>query len=270
MIYSMTQSVKRAVLIGINYFGSSSELAGCIADITNVQAHLITCGFSEFMCLKDTPGDNRHQLANSPTRANIISALTTAIARCKSGDTLYIHYSGHGDGLKDDNGDEVDGQDECLCPVDYNFAKPDYGFIRDDELNRILVTGLPDGVKLRVVFDCCHSGSALDLPYRQIRGKKFAQENSHSTERDIVFISGCRDDQTSADANIDGDPSGALTWALLKSLNDVRASGKNAAKFTWKDLSKMIRLRLLRGGYEQQSQMGFTSQEHALRRIDLV
>jgi metacaspase-1 len=30
-----------------------------------------------------------------------------------------MHYSGHGTQIPDDDGDEADGMDEALCPVDY-------------------------------------------------------------------------------------------------------------------------------------------------------
>jgi hypothetical protein len=35
-------------------------------------------------------------------------------------------------------------------------------------------------------------------------------------ERHVILYSGCRDDQTSADANIAGTPSGAMSWAFLE------------------------------------------------------
>lgn len=77
------------------------------------------------------------------------------------GDSLFFHYSGHGASVRDDDGDEPDNKDECLCPVDYNSA----GLLRDDEVFKLLVAPLPEGAKLTCVLDCCHSGTILDLPY---------------------------------------------------------------------------------------------------------
>ena len=39
------------------------------------------------------------------------------------------------------------------------------GHIVDDEMHRIMVQSLQPGVRLTAIFDSCHSGSALDLPY---------------------------------------------------------------------------------------------------------
>ncbi|CAM9709421.1 unnamed protein product, partial [Choristocarpus tenellus] len=83
------------------------------------------------------------------------------IANAKAGDSLFMHYSGHGGSMADDNGDEADNKDETIVPVDYTSA----GQIRDDEVLKELVASLPEGVTLTVVMDCCHSGSILDLPY---------------------------------------------------------------------------------------------------------
>ena len=37
---------------------------------------------------------------------------------------------------------------------------------------------------------------------------------------DVIQFSGCRDEQTSADANIDGQHTGAMSWALISSLEE--------------------------------------------------
>ena len=37
--------------------------------------------------------------------------------------------------------------------------------IVDDDMHRIMVQSLQPGVRLTAIFDSCHSGSALDLPY---------------------------------------------------------------------------------------------------------
>ncbi len=62
--------------------------------------------------------------------------------------------------IKDTSGDELDGLDECLIPSDYQQK----GVIIDDDWNYRLFARLPNGVHLTVVFDCCHSGSGMDLP----------------------------------------------------------------------------------------------------------
>jgi hypothetical protein len=59
------------------------------------------------------------------------------------------------------DGDEDDGNDECIYPVDFKRA----GSIIDDQLHAIMVAPLPAGARLTAIFDSCHSGSVLDLPY---------------------------------------------------------------------------------------------------------
>jgi len=75
---------------------------------------------------------------------------------------FFLHYSGHGTKIKDDDrSEEDDGYDEALVPVDYDSN----GLILDDDLYDIVVKGLPEGVHVVCLMDCCHSGTVLDLPY---------------------------------------------------------------------------------------------------------
>jgi len=69
----------------------------------------------------------------------------------------FFHYSGHGGQTKDLNGDEADGYDEVIYPVDFKRA----GHIVDDYMHDIMVKPLPHGCRLTAIFDSCHSGSAL-------------------------------------------------------------------------------------------------------------
>ena len=44
-----------------------------------------------------------------------------------------------------------------------DYAKA--GQIRDDDVFSTLIAPMPKGVIMTSVFDCCHSGTVLDLPY---------------------------------------------------------------------------------------------------------
>lgn len=89
------------------------------------------------------------------------NALSWLIQGCEPGDSLVFHYSGHGSRQRNHNGDEIDGYDETLCPLDFETQ----GMMIDDEINATIVKPLPVGVKLHAIIDSCHSGTVLDLPF---------------------------------------------------------------------------------------------------------
>ncbi len=273
---------KRALLIGINYFGQNGQLSGCHNDVDNMKNYLKSCGFTEFAILKDSKIDPKHLLPDCPTKDNIIAAMRESIRKTQAGDHLYVHYSGHGSHLDDQTTaeagkDEADNQDECICPVDYaTSGSKDFGFIRDDDLNTILVKTLKQGARLTVCFDSCHSGSALDLPFRWVPGVKspdrlFMENNDMSSAgKDVVFISGCMDVQTSADSSFNGSASGAMTWALLSALWDIKKSGKHAESWTWKELVQMMRMSLKKEQYTQVPQLSFENKDQIAKFVDLI
>ena len=70
-------------------------------------------------------------------------------------------FTGHGSQIADRDNEEEDGFDETLIPGDYVDAGP----IIDDEIYSMFVTKVSAGVHVVAMIDCCHSGTALDLPY---------------------------------------------------------------------------------------------------------
>ncbi|ETW04553.1 hypothetical protein H310_03779 [Aphanomyces invadans] len=157
--YSNANSTKKALFIGINYFGTDAELRGCIKDVENLHRFVKDrCGFPANNMRRLTDDQQGH---DRPTRANILAGMRWLVENARPGDSLFFHYSGHGSQQKDADGDEADGMDETICPVDYDTA----GMITDDEMHSIMCASLPAGVKLTAIFDCCHSGSVLDLPF---------------------------------------------------------------------------------------------------------
>jgi len=198
---------------------------------------------------------------SQPTKANILRAMHWLVKDAKQNDSLFFHYSGHGGQTKDLDGDEDDGYDEVVYPVDFRTA----GHIVDDEMHRIMVSPLQPGVRLTAIFDSCHSGSALDLPYlystqgvlkepnlakeagqgllgivssyaRQdmagvlsgasglfkkiTSGGNVREKNlrTKTSPADVIMWSGSKDTQTSADASIGGEATGAMSWAFITSL----------------------------------------------------
>ncbi|KAJ2610027.1 Ca(2+)-dependent cysteine protease [Coemansia sp. RSA 1804] len=158
---SNCQGRKRALLIGINYFGSKHLLKGCINDVHNMKKFIMEhFGFKEddMVILTDDQRDNKRRM---PTHENIIKAMKWLVSDARMNDSFFFHYSGHGTTVESNDSEEIDGRDETICPVDFESK----GQIVDDDMNAIMVRPLPRGARLTAIFDCCHSATALDLPF---------------------------------------------------------------------------------------------------------
>ncbi|KAI3661757.1 hypothetical protein MP638_003765 [Amoeboaphelidium occidentale] len=166
----------KALFIGINYFGSNIELRGCVNDVMNTksffqQMYTFPLLHQDAMILTDLKQNMGTPLY--PTKENIIAALNWLTGDCQPGDRMLIHYSGHG-GLKyRSDGTEIDGFDETIYPVDFDKN----GVITDDDLNKILVKNLQAGSVLTCLFDSCHSGTVMDLPFIYDRWGRVVEGN---------------------------------------------------------------------------------------------
>jgi hypothetical protein len=190
---------------------------------------------------------------------------------------LLFHYSGHGANVPDKDGDEADRRDEILCPTDLDWKDP----LLDDWLRKAF-NRLPAGVNLTVIMDCCHSGTNTrailppDAPViprylpnpwdlvaaesgRRIRGKvkgSLRRSTPARRKKDVVavnvpevLVTGCRDTQTSADAEIGGSFNGALTYNLVATIKAARG------KLTYRELHAGTVKRLKRDGFSQVPQL---------------
>ena len=95
---------RRALFIGINYVGQKGELRGCHNDVKNIRAFLESnYPLDEVRQLTDDGGAEDDCL---PTKANILKGFKWLRANAQPGDSLILHYSGHGGSQKDLDGDE--------------------------------------------------------------------------------------------------------------------------------------------------------------------
>ena len=192
---------KYALLIGNNYSGSNS-LRGCHNDIDRIETRLTNSNninvFSNFKksnmdILKDA---NRNEILNGfdnlINKINLEKNFDDEWFSC----IVFIHFSGHGTWIKDTNNDEIDNKDECIVGNNNSI-------ITDDEIYNKLSNIYNPNAKIIICFDCCHSGTGIDLGYLYNRSnKKYELTNRKLTniKPNIIFFSGCKDEQTSADA----------------------------------------------------------------------
>ena len=101
------------------------------------------------------------------TKAAIVAQFELLAGRCETGDTVYVHFSGHGQLMTDVDGDESDGWDESWVPYDAyrKYSPRDRGerHLVDDEINHLLTSVRErigeDGL-IAVSVDACHAGDS--------------------------------------------------------------------------------------------------------------
>jgi hypothetical protein len=229
-------SKRRSLHIGLNfvdpkkYGGWDGALNACVSDANAMHDVAVSRGFEPQMLLDD-----------AATADNLRQHLNEAAADLGDGDFLFLTYSGHGGQVPDVSGDEEDAYDETWCLYDTQLI--------DDALYGVLCT-FAEGVRIFVMSDSCHSETVTRAPAIDWRERRRAAravggprsklaplkvtvaefENhpeAYEAQRDwwrpkpalprnspakVVLVSGCQDDQTS----LDGDVNGAFTESFLK------------------------------------------------------
>ncbi len=262
-----------ALCAGINHFQNypSATLQGCVNDAHDMSAVLQKLlGF--------TPGDITLLTDAQATKVNIMRQLSVMVDGAIKGKYGYLVFSlsSHGTQVPDLEGDELDRADEAFCPHDLAAKGGQWDrahIIVDDEL-RDLFTKLPRNVLLEVYLDTCHSGTglrAMDMlldrkprylappsydEFMKVDGKRargLARAMSEARlEKGFVnhiLWAACRDDQTSADANIAGGWHGAFTYYWCKVMMDTQNRLSRA------EVLKRVRQYLSTGHYSQIPQL---------------
>lgn len=210
---------KHAILFGLNYTATpSARLRGCINDVRNME-HLLKSSPYEF---NDVRVFTDEDAVKRTTACGILQEMNNLASRSWQDalEVAWIHFSGHGCSVRDLTGDEKDGLDECIVPSDFQTS----GVVADDYIKSVLRNFNPK-TKVICIFDCCHSGTIGDLKYRYLSNRTPVVEHvGEACKAPILLISGCRDDQTSADAyNVQNAHkfSGAMTSCLIASLQTL-------------------------------------------------
>ncbi len=247
---------KRALLVGIsdyqcvNKYGGWNNIHGR-NDIDMLYLTLKNNGVS-VSCLYD----------KEATKSGIIKALNVLISQCKTGDIVYLHFSTHGQPFEDVNGDEDDGWDESIVPVDapIEYTKGKYegeNHLIDDELHEFCTRirkAIGTNGMLYVVIDACHAGkTSMGIEEDVIRGTKAGFSYSGKYYRPqmlekgnyynipsspslgkVVFVEACRSYQVNKEIVENGKHFGALSYYI----NQVLSKHDLTKDSKWIDMVK--------------------------------
>ena len=241
--FELQAQEKRALLVGISKY----DIA-----LTGYQWNNIN-GANDVKLLKPilkSKGFKVSTLINEQaTHNNIIDGINKLIATSKNGDIVYFHFSGHGQPVEDINGDEADGWDESLIPVDARKVSKKGVYegnkhILDDDLAH-LITKLrakvgPTGV-VYVVIDACHAGTASkglhededECPSRgtmqgftytrgkYFKPKKLEMSNYYKVQKtskmsNVVFFEACRPYQFNREIKTNSNIYGPLSYHMAQ------------------------------------------------------
>lgn len=254
---------KRAFMVGISHYDTA---------LTGYQWNNIN-GVEDINLLspilKKQGCDLTTLLDEEATYENITRQLTTFTNKTKKGDIVYLHFSTHGQPVEDLNGDEDDGWDEAIVPIDaYKLYKRGVyegkKHLLDDQLNQ-LVKKLREKIGptgfLYVVIDACHAGTSSRANDETIRGTKvgFTYNNKvfkpSSTKKshykivnapkqsNVLFIEACRPDQVNTEIKVGDKRYGPLSYNIALTLS-AKALSVDAEEFI-----KSLKTTIMNGGH---------------------
>lgn len=255
MVDSMMAQTKRALVVGISEYEKINDNAwGAIHGANDADLIISVLKKQGFKSTKISD--------KAATAKRIRKSLSDLVASCKSGDIIYLHFSGHGQPFEDVDGDEEDGWDESIVPYDAQMAykKKTYegqNHITDDELHNYLKQirkAVGSKGYVCVVIDACHAGGAsrgedeIDEDEEQyVRGTKkgFSPTGKEFRPRinakgafripqesglaNIMILEACRSYQSNYEIKEDGKYYGPLTYYI----SQVLAKRKLSCGIDW-------------------------------------
>lgn len=202
MLMQGTAQTKRALIFAIGNYPENSgwQQISSVRDVSFIQKALDGQGFKEIKIVKD----------ENATVNGIKNSLNELIAVSKPGDVVVIHFSSHGEQIEDENGQKINGLEECIVSFDAKLASSDTipskeqfdklkeGYFREDVFGSYvnkLRAKLGKNGDLAIFLDLCHAstGTRGDVKVRGGKpalvsrefGKKHAAQNSVNTDYDI-------------------------------------------------------------------------------------
>jgi len=204
---------------------------------------------------------NIDTLINSKaTKDAILNSLTKLAEKAKKNDIVVIHFSCHGQQIRDqktveEGKDEDDGYDEAFLPYDAKAKYSPTGYrgekhLRDDDLYPKLLAirqKLGAAGSILVLLDACHSGTGTrDESFAVTRGEPIPfpdPENALQSEinlsaaeaklgffetmedsvSNMIVISASSPQQVNKQVKINGEELGSLSYAFYKALTEMHA-----------------------------------------------
>ncbi|KAI0273265.1 peptidase C14, caspase domain-containing protein [Russula aff. rugulosa BPL654] len=249
-------SVRRALIIGIDYSSHQDPLRFCVKDAYIMENFLhdnLGFAYDDIRVMTD---DNQ---SDHPTKENILRAMKALVNGARPNDSFFFYFSGRAFQIKGFDG----GLDECICATDYpgDDLYPDSdtpGIIVNDTMHDLMVKPLPSACRLTAVFDCCHSASLLDLPYiygsggvikprhpNALMARVLQDLHEKASYADVVSLSACKDNENSVESN----RGGALQCAFI----DCMSAFDNT--LTLRQLIRGVRDHMTRHGIRQKPQL---------------
>lgn len=241
---------KRAFMVGISHYDTAltgyqwNNINGT-EDVNLLAPILKKQGFAIISLLDE-----------QATFDNITTQLSQFSDKTKKGDIVYLHFSAHGQPVEDLNGDEEDGWDEAIIPIDaYKYYKKGVyegkKHLLDDQLNTY-VKKLRDKIGptgfLYVVIDACHAGTSSRANDETVRGTKVgftyhnkvfkpsANKKSHykiatsAKLSHVLYVEACRPDQVNMEIKVADKRYGPLSYNIAQALQ-VKPLSTNAEEF---------------------------------------
>ena len=252
-LMAWSNNQKRALIIAIGHYkdGTGWRDLSSLDDLTLMKTTLIKQGFSITNILTITD-------ANA-TKQGIEAKIEELIKSAQPGDKIVIHYSGHGQQVRDYSNDEPDGYDEAIVPYDAPSESRESSYhgekhILDDEINvwigKLRAKVGSEGHVLLIMDSCC-SGSASrgtgvsrgdkkpigdsNKPRNILVQSDFVENQKQEVIKGIgkfILFTGAASSQENFQTTLEnGQAIGSLTYAFSKAFEEIPKGASYEALF---------------------------------------